>query len=70
MVADDSLDSQLKAKLDDSELSDDLPKALQKVDLDLDDAPFLEDEAEEAAPGTDGEAAARIADELSDLGYM
>lgn len=50
MVADDSLDSQLKAKLDDSELSDDLPKALQKVDLDLDDAPFLEDEAEEAPP--------------------
>jgi len=49
MVADDSLASQVKAKLDDSELSDDLPKALQKVDLDLDDAPFLEDEAEEPA---------------------
>lgn len=52
MVADDSLDSQVKAKLDDSELSDDLPKALQKVDLDLDDAPFLEDEAEEPAETT------------------
>jgi flagellar protein FliL len=47
MVGDASLDSQVKAKLDDSELSDDLPKALQKVDLDLDDAPFLEDEPEE-----------------------
>lgn len=43
-------DPQNKAKLDDSELSDELPKALQKVDLDLDDAPFLEDEKEEAAP--------------------
>lgn len=49
MVADDSFDSQVKAKLDDSELSDDLPKALQKVDLDLDDAPFLADEEEEPA---------------------
>jgi flagellar FliL protein len=39
-----------KAKLDDSELSDDLPKALQKVELDLDDAPFLEDEKEEEPP--------------------
>ena len=48
MVDDDSLDAPVKAKLDDSELSDDLPKALQKVDLDLDDAPFLEDEPEEA----------------------
>lgn len=57
MVADDSLDSQVKAKLDDSELSDDLPKALQKVDLDLDDAPFLEDEAEEAPPPPEAEAA-------------
>ncbi len=47
MVPDDDLTSQVKAKLDDSELSDDLPKALQKVDLDLDDAPFLEDEKEE-----------------------
>lgn len=52
MVDDDSddLEPRLKAKLDDSELSDDLPKALQKVDLDLDDAPFLEDEKEEPAP--------------------
>jgi flagellar FliL protein len=49
-MADDFLDTQVKAKLDDSELSDDLPKALQKVDLDLDDAPFLEDE--EDAPAT------------------
>lgn len=55
MVADDSLDSQVKAKLDDSELSDDLPKALQKVDLDLDDAPFLDDEPEEPAPESEPE---------------
>jgi len=47
MVDDDSLEAPVKAKLDDSELSDDLPKALQKVDLDLDDAPFLEDEPEQ-----------------------
>ena len=63
MVADDSLDSQVKAKLDDSELSDDLPKALQKVDLDLDDAPFLEDEAEEEAPPPAAETAASPFDE-------
>jgi flagellar FliL protein len=50
MVDDDSLEPQIKAKLDDSELTEDLPKALQKVDLDLDDAPFLEDEKEEPAP--------------------
>ena len=55
-MADDSLDTQVKAKLDDSELSDDLPKALQKVDLDLDDAPFLEDEEEApAAPEASAE---------------
>ena len=48
MVDDDSPNAPVKAKLDDSELSDDLPKALQKVDLDLDDAPFLEDEPEQA----------------------
>jgi flagellar FliL protein len=44
-----------KAKLDDTELSDELPKALQKVELDLDDAPFLEDEKEEAPPPPPGE---------------
>lgn len=49
MAVDDTLDTQVKAKLDDSELTDDLPKALQKVDLDLDDAPFLEDEEEAPA---------------------
>ena len=56
-MPDDSLESPVKAKLDDTELSDDLPKALQKVDLDLDDAPFLDDEPEEAAP-TDAPTAA------------
>jgi len=55
MAVDDGLESQVKAKLDDSELSDDLPKALQKVDLDLDDAPFLEDE-EEAPAAEKGQA--------------
>ncbi|QLA16415.1 flagellar basal body-associated FliL family protein [Desulfolutivibrio sulfoxidireducens] len=49
-VPGDPEDLQTKAKLDDSELSDELPKALQKVELDLDDAPFLEDEKEEAPP--------------------
>ncbi len=48
---------QTKAKLDDSELSDELPKALQKVELDLDDAPFLEDEKEEVAPSAPEELA-------------
>ncbi|OLN28047.1 Flagellar biosynthesis protein FliL [Desulfovibrio sp. DV] len=64
MVDESSLDAPVKAKLDDSELSDDLPKALQKVDLDLDDAPFLEDEPEEAPPApetpTTGEEQAAV----------
>lgn len=34
-----------KARLDDTELNIASPKALQKVELDLDDAPFLEEEA-------------------------
>lgn len=64
MVDDDSLEPRLKAKLDDSELSDDLPKALQKVDLDLDDAPFLEDEKEEpAAPAAAEEEVSPFAEE-------
>ncbi len=41
---------QNKAKLDDTELNVASPKALQKVELDLDDAPFLEDEPEPEAP--------------------
>ncbi|EPR42436.1 flagellar basal body-associated protein FliL [Desulfovibrio sp. X2] len=38
-----------KAKLDESDLDpgQEVPRALQKVELDLDDAPFLEDEDEE-----------------------
>ncbi|WP_246298987.1 flagellar basal body-associated FliL family protein [Desulfolutivibrio sulfodismutans] len=48
---DDPADAGLtKAKLDDTELSDELPKALQKVELDLDDAPFLEDDKDEQPP--------------------
>lgn len=41
-----------KAKLDESELdpTDEVPRALQKVELDLDDAPFLEEEEEEEEP--------------------
>lgn len=41
-----------KAKLDESELdpSEEIPRALQKVELDLDDAPFLEEEEEEEEP--------------------
>lgn len=42
-VAEAASEAQPKAQLDDSEAS----KATQKVDLDLDDAPFLEDEEEE-----------------------
>jgi len=42
-AADDVGSDQPKAQLDDSEAS----KATQKVDLDLDDAPFLEDEDDE-----------------------
>ena len=43
-----SADDQPKAKLDDTELAATTPKAAQKVELDLDDAPFLEEE--EALP--------------------
>lgn len=43
-------DDQAKAKLDDTELAVGSPRALQKVELDLDDAPFLEDEEEVAPP--------------------
>ncbi|WP_027184749.1 flagellar basal body-associated FliL family protein [Desulfovibrio inopinatus] len=46
-LSDDEL---TKAKLDDSELSEESPKSLQKVELDLDDAPFLEEEEEEPEP--------------------
>lgn len=54
---DDPADAGLtKAKLDDTELSDELPKALQKVELDLDDAPFLEDEKDEEPPPPPEEA--------------
>ncbi|MBI4803940.1 MAG: flagellar basal body-associated FliL family protein [Desulfovibrio sp.] len=40
-----------KAKLDDTELNVGSPRAMQKVELDLDDAPFLEDD--EAPPPAD-----------------
>ena len=41
-------DGKPKAKLDDTELGPEPPKAIQKVELDLDDAPFLEEEEEES----------------------
>ncbi|WP_243367674.1 flagellar basal body-associated FliL family protein [Fundidesulfovibrio soli] len=49
-VLDPAAPDQVKARLDDTELSAGSPRAQQKVELDLDDAPFLEDEPEEAAP--------------------
>jgi flagellar FliL protein len=42
-------EEQVKAKLDDTELSTGSPRAMQKVELDLDDAPFLEEEVEAPA---------------------
>ncbi|MEF3696952.1 flagellar basal body-associated FliL family protein [Desulfolutivibrio sp.] len=60
---DDPVDAGLtKAKLDDTELSDELPKALQKVELDLDDAPFLEDEKDEQPPPAPEEDSVRTDD--------
>ena len=55
-----SADEQAKARLDDTELAAPTPKAAQKVELDLDDAPFLEEEeapppaVEEAPPPLEG----------------
>ena len=46
-----------KVALDDERLPDDAPKGLQKVELDLDDALFLEFEEEEKAPPEAPEAA-------------
>lgn len=40
-------DSEAKAELDTDELTSNLPKDQQKVELDLEDAPFLEEEDEE-----------------------
>lgn len=50
MVPDDTEEGAGRAKLDDSEINDFSPKSVQKVELDLDDAPFLEEEEEEAPP--------------------
>ncbi len=49
-----------KAKLDESDLdpTEEVPRALQKVELDLDDAPFLEEEEEEEEPEDLAEEAA------------
>jgi flagellar FliL protein len=47
----DPAGAEKKAELDTEELASNLPKASQKVELDLEDAPFLdEEEEEEAAP--------------------
>jgi flagellar FliL protein len=46
-----------KVAIDDERLQDSVPKGLQKVELDLDDALFLEfEEKEETAPSTSAEA--------------
>ena len=60
----DADDDQPKAQLDDTQAS----KSAQKVDLDLDDAPFLEDEEdEEDIPFEDSEAAVVIKGEKKSL---
>lgn len=51
-------DQDNKAKLDDTELNVGSPRAMQKVELDLDDAPFLEDEETPAPTAEDIPAAA------------
>ena len=53
MVSDNTPDPQGSPAPEGGGLPNDLPKALQKVDLDLDDAPFLEDEPEEAPPAAE-----------------
>jgi len=66
-VTDDSTDEsgQPKAQLDDSEAS----KATQKVDLDLDDAPFLEDEDEEEEIAFEEEETPLLADPEEKSGF-
>lgn len=58
-LAPDSAGADKKAELDTEELAGNLPKASQKVELDLEDAPFLdeEDEADEAPPAPSASAA-------------
>jgi len=46
----DAAGADKKAELDTEELASNLPKASQKVELDLEDAPFLDEEDEEEAP--------------------
>jgi len=58
-ASDGAGNGQSKAQLDDSETT----KATQKVDLDLDDAPFLEDEEEEEEIGPIDEAETPLLDE-------
>lgn len=56
----DPAGAEKKAELDTEELASNLPKASQKVELDLEDAPFLDEEDEEeaapAAPAAPSEA--------------
>ena len=49
-LAPDSDAADKKAELDTEELSGNLPKASQKVELDLEDAPFLDEDDEEETP--------------------
>lgn len=52
LLAQPSSNGDANVALDDERLQDDVPKGLQKVELDLDDALFLEFEETEAAPPT------------------
>jgi flagellar FliL protein len=63
-TASPSDDQDNKAKLDDTELNVGSPRAMQKVELDLDDAPFLEDD--EAPPPTEEDIPAPPPQEFED----
>jgi len=52
LIAQTSPDGDSNVALDDERLKDDVPKGLQKVELDLDDALFLEFEEKEEIPET------------------
>jgi flagellar FliL protein len=52
LIAQTSPDGDNNVALDDERLKDDVPKGLQKVELDLDDALFLEFEEKEEVPET------------------
>lgn len=55
-LEDEGLNGERKADLDTDELTNDLPKESQKVELDLEDAPFLEEEEDEEEEEEEEEA--------------